>query len=88
MFQKGFIGKFNHVIVDFYLPKHKLCIEIDGGYHNTEEQKKKDTNRDNYLIKMRRFRVVHLTNEEAISIKQSEITRRIGIHPHTQRPKL
>ena len=42
MKQKGFIAKGFSCIVDFYLPKWKCCIEIDGGYHNTPEQKQKD----------------------------------------------
>src|ERR1700752_2662790 len=50
IFQKGFIAKNYHCIVDFYLPKpYKICIEIDGGYHDTEQQKKKDYSKDLYL---------------------------------------
>ena len=64
-FQKGFIGGSNYVIVDFYLPKpFKICIEIDGGYHNTPKQKKRDLNRDDYLINYRGFKVYHFTNEQ------------------------
>ncbi len=36
-------------IVDFYCPKAKLVIEIDGGQHYTEIGKEKDTIRDEYL---------------------------------------
>lgn len=30
---------------DLYLPKLKLVIEVDGGYHFTEKQKRLDANR-------------------------------------------
>jgi very-short-patch-repair endonuclease len=64
IFQKAFIQGNNYVIVDFYLPKLKLCIEIDGGYHLTESQQKRDNNKDYYLIKQRNFKVLRIKNEE------------------------
>ena len=36
-------------IVDFYCDELELVIELDGGYHNTKEQKSKDENRDFHL---------------------------------------
>jgi very-short-patch-repair endonuclease len=36
-------------IVDFYCPKGKLVIEIDGGQHYEKERMKKDRERDDYL---------------------------------------
>jgi len=36
-------------IVDFYCHSEKLIIEFDGEVHNTEERKRKDKKRDNYL---------------------------------------
>ncbi len=46
-------------ILDFYCPKIKLAIEIDGGQHNEESNSKKDAERTSYLnlldIKVLRF---------------------------------
>jgi very-short-patch-repair endonuclease len=46
-------------IVDFYAPKAKLIIEIDGEQHFDEDSLKKDSIRDNYLnqlsLKVLRF---------------------------------
>lgn len=65
MFQKGFIKGSASCIVDFYLPRpHRLCIEIDGGYHQTDEQKSKDAWRDNYLTNERGFKVIRILNSE------------------------
>ena len=36
-------------IVDFYCPKAKLVVEIDGGQHYNEPAKMKDKARDEYL---------------------------------------
>ena len=36
-------------IVDFYCPKSKLVIEVDGGQHFTDEGKESDQSRDAYL---------------------------------------
>ncbi|MEN6508201.1 MAG: endonuclease domain-containing protein [Smithella sp.] len=41
-----------HYIVDFYCPKGKLIIEIDGGQHYEAEGMKKDQERDRDLQKL------------------------------------
>jgi very-short-patch-repair endonuclease len=38
-----------HYIVDFYCPKEKLIVEIDGGQHYENKGMKKDQERDKYL---------------------------------------
>jgi very-short-patch-repair endonuclease len=46
-------------IVDFYCPKGKLIVELDGGQHYETEGMKKDQERDRYLqglgLKVLRF---------------------------------
>ena len=37
-------------VVDFYCPKAKLVIELDGGQHYTEEQQARDEARDRYVM--------------------------------------
>ena len=63
-FQKTFIKPF-HRIVDFYIPKKKIIIEIDGGYHNnvTEQDKKKDF----LWLKARNCKTIRITNEQVYS---------------------
>ncbi len=61
IFQKSFIKDY-YCIVDFYIPKpFKLVIEADGGYHTTEDQRKKDYRKDQYLMN-RGFDVLRITN--------------------------
>src|SRR4030065_1826298 len=43
------IGDF---IVDFYCPKAKLVLELDGGQHYTEDGKAKDGLRDEFMRSM------------------------------------
>lgn len=52
-------------IMDFYLPDYGICIEVDGDYHNTQEQLTKDRERSNRLAKTG-ILVVRFTNEEAM----------------------
>lgn len=79
LFQKDFI----YYIVDFYLPKpKKICIEIDGGYHLTEEQIRYDNKKDAWL-ESRGYRVVRFTNEQVFNNPMSILetirrTKRIG----------
>ena len=50
------IGRF---VVDFYCPKAKLVIELDGGQHYSEVIQAKDESRDKYMesvgLKVLRF---------------------------------
>jgi len=41
-----------HFIVDFYCPQAKLVIELDGGIHDSKEQKEHDGNRTEELKQM------------------------------------
>ena len=41
------IGRF---VVDFYCPKAKLVIELDGSQHYTEKLQAKDETRDRYMM--------------------------------------
>lgn len=38
---------------DLYLPQFRAIIEIDGGYHFTQNQKRLDTNRSNGLWRLK-----------------------------------
>lgn len=57
------IGKY---IVDFVCFSKKFIIEIDGGQHNTPENKKKDNIRTNFL-KKEGFKVIRLWNNDVIN---------------------
>jgi ATP-dependent DNA helicase RecG len=52
-------------IVDFVSLEKNLIIEIDGGYHNTIEQKEADAMRTEILNEIG-FKVIRLTNEQVI----------------------
>jgi len=52
-------------IVDFLFRKSKLVVEIDGGYHFTEEQKHDDEVRTDWLEHMG-YKVIRFTNEEVL----------------------
>ena len=64
IFQRGFFKPF-HRIVDFYIPRDKLVIEIDGSSHYGKEEK--DNRRDNWFIKERKIRIMRFTNEEVFN---------------------
>jgi very-short-patch-repair endonuclease len=63
-FQKTFIMPF-HRIVDFYIPKKKIIIEVDGGYHlNIVE---KDLLKDKLWLEKRGCKTIRITNEQVYS---------------------
>lgn len=65
IFQKCFIKGEAFCIVDIYIPKRKICIEIDGEYH--ENTKGYDNWKDNYL-ESRGFTVKRIKNEDVEDI--------------------
>ena len=48
-------------IIDFYSPKHRLAIEVDGGYH--DNQKEYDRERE-IFITSQNIRMIRFKNEE------------------------
>jgi very-short-patch-repair endonuclease len=85
-FQKGFIAGFGFSIVDFYLPGHATCIEVDGGYHTTKEQQERDRRRSFYLKVIRRMKVIRFTNDQVFSLPHSEIVSEIRCAMNAPRP--
>ena len=57
--------------LDLYIPKLRLAIECDGGYHYTPTQKRKDNNRSAGL---RRFGIhlYRLSNHDARNVSKVE----------------
>ena len=49
---------------DIYLPEIKTIVELDGGYHFTKEQKRKDGNRSLGIWRLG-YHVVRLSNHDA-----------------------
>jgi len=54
---------------DIYIPSLKLIIELDGGYHYTKDQKRKDGNRSSGIWRLG-YHVVRLSNHDARDIKK------------------
>lgn len=56
-------------IVDFFCHSERLVIELDGGVHATEDRRKKDQKRDNYLTS-RGFQILRFANDEFLQAPQ------------------
>ena len=52
-------------IADFYFPSANLIIEVDGGYHQTDEQQTLDEIREEKL-KKQGYRILRFTNEQVL----------------------
>ena len=53
-------------ILDFWCPERRLCIELDGGYHEDTLQRASDEERDRTLRK-NAVRVLRFTNDEVLT---------------------
>ena len=58
-------------ILDFYCPKLKLCIELDGDYHFHVNQPLSDAERDQYLKE--KYRIYTLRFENKIVFKNPQV---------------
>lgn len=63
VYRQRIIGSY---IVDFYCPKAKLVIELDGGQHFTEHGLKKDAERD-FWIRSQGLKVLRFSDKEVFS---------------------
>ncbi|MDQ7009097.1 MAG: DUF559 domain-containing protein [Candidatus Gracilibacteria bacterium] len=52
-----------YIISDFYSPKNKVVIELDGGVHNIEEVYLLDKHKEE-LLKNKGYKVIRFRNEE------------------------
>ena len=52
-------------IVDFFFRQSMLIVEIDGGYHFTEEQQEEDKARQDWL-EQQGYQVLRFTNEQVL----------------------
>jgi very-short-patch-repair endonuclease len=57
-------------IVDFFAPRAKWVIEVDGSQHVEEKQAKKDKNRDDYLASLG-FKVLRFTGREVLKEREA-----------------
>jgi very-short-patch-repair endonuclease len=65
--------------VDFFIVKKKCYIEVDGGYHNTVEQKKYDQRRRELITKATGWREIRFTNKQVKFLVVSELLYFLGI---------
>jgi very-short-patch-repair endonuclease len=72
-----------HFVVDFYCPKYKLAVELDGHGHFTEEGRKYDAKRTEFLnslgvnvIRFENFEVFEYPERTLEEIKKNFLTLR------------
>lgn len=65
LFQRPFHSKDFKCIADLFLKSDKanIVVEIDGGYHLSEGQIRKDRYRSKWLIENRKCNIIRFTNE-------------------------
>ena len=68
----------NTYIADFYCHELKLIIEIDGEYHDTEEQNKYDIERTN-VLEYHDLKVIRFTNDEIVNNINSILIKLEGL---------
>ena len=75
VYRQKIFGKY---IVDFYVPKAKMVIELDGSQHYKPKNKENDEERDEFL-KKEGLLVLRYTNRQ-VNEKFSEVCEDISNH--------
>ena len=80
------IGRY---ILDFYIPRYKTAIEIDGLQHTSPENRVNDAQRDEYLweqgIKVLRYRNHDINTR--FNFVADDIMKKVGITVKDLKPK-
>lgn len=63
-FEHQYVFEHAQVILDFYNPTYKVCVEVDGGYH--KKRKGPDERRARLLKKMMGIETLRYTNKQAL----------------------
>lgn len=82
-FQKEVITRKSFIVADFYIPSLKLMVELDGGYHNDKEQKKKDRQKD-IEYHNNGFNVLRMMNEQVNSFDFDQLKMSIDQETPTE----
>lgn len=61
-----FFGNFQFYILDFYLPKYKVCIEVDGSHHYTDEKQVKHDELRTMRLYNKGITVIRIPNKQAL----------------------
>lgn len=56
-----------HYILDFYCPKARIAIELDGEIHHNSEAEEYDENRTRYLEDIEHIKVLRFENQEVFN---------------------
>lgn len=62
-------------ILDFYIPSANIVVEIDGEYHNEEDQKRDDKIRSSVIRRNGILKIVRFTNNEVLNDHENIINK-------------
>lgn len=79
-FQKQWIQDEAFFISDFYFPASNYTIELDGGYHNTKLQKRKDSRKSKYLRSMYGVKTLRITNKKVLWMSIEDLDKLLKKH--------
>lgn len=73
----------SYFVADFYLPKFGVILEIDGDCHLSEEQRRKDNQKDT-AYKTHGFHVVRILNRDVDTFPTKSLTAYKKIKPEKE----
>jgi len=73
-------------IFDFYCPEQRIALEIDGGIHLSEDQRKYDHERDEYFLEERKISTLRFSNDQILH-NLDHVLSDIKKHTHPPPPR-
>lgn len=72
---------------DFYFKSRKIALEIDGGYHNTPEQRQKDFDSDLRFKQQFNLKVLRVKNFDQLALEKAVKEISYARHFYNKAPK-
>jgi very-short-patch-repair endonuclease len=76
IFQEPFFDNYFFLIADFYLPRLKLIIEVDGSQHYTKDYIKKENKRKKWLA-IQGISVLRIKNKAVFNLNAPKLQEKI-----------
>lgn len=72
VFQYPLYNEWYFLIADFYLPKRKLLLEVDGSYHENEKKREQERKRKIWLNSLG-YEVIRIKNKDVYKLNHKKL---------------
>jgi len=72
IFQYALFDEWYFLIADFFIPKYKVLLEVDGGYHKEKKKQEQEKKRELWLNDLG-YKVVRIDNKDVYTLTKRKL---------------